>query len=114
MTEKHDPEGHLFGDVGPSPASTEDGVSTDMDQHDSAKEQIQARAMEPPADESNVSEGEVLVDYKQTDYRGFLFVVHDNHGLMLLQCTRKKQKGNHYQVPGGHVDEHEFLEAGMS
>ena len=55
----------------------------------------------------------VLVDYSRTDYRGFLFVVHDIHGLMLLHCTRKKSKGPHFQVPGGHVDEPEFVEAGM-
>jgi 8-oxo-dGTP pyrophosphatase MutT (NUDIX family) len=55
---------------------------------------------------------EVLVDYRNIDYRGFLFVVHDIHGLMLLRCTRKKSKGPHWQVPGGHVDEAEFLAAG--
>lgn len=59
-----------------------------------------------------VKNGEVLVDYKKTDYKGFLFVVHDDHGLMLLRCTRKKSKGPHWQVPGGHVDEPEFIEAG--
>jgi hypothetical protein len=56
--------------------------------------------------------GEVLVDYRGVDYRGFLFVVHDIHGLMLLRCTRKKNKGPHWQVPGGHIDEPEFLAAG--
>jgi 8-oxo-dGTP pyrophosphatase MutT (NUDIX family) len=55
---------------------------------------------------------EVLVEYRSVDYRGFLFVVHDVHGLMLLRCTRKKSKGPHWQVPGGHVDEPEFLAAG--
>lgn len=57
--------------------------------------------------------GEVLVEYRSVDYRGFLFVVHDVHGLLLLRCTRKKSKGPHWQVPGGHVDEAEFLAAGM-
>lgn len=56
--------------------------------------------------------GNVLVDYKQQDYRGFIFVVHEEHGMVLLKCTRKKNKGPHFQVPGGHVDEPEFLEAG--
>ena len=64
-----------------------------------------------PVDKVNGS-GEVLVDYRNVDYRGFLFVVHDVHGLMLLRCTRKKSKGPHWQVPGGHVDEAEFIAAG--
>jgi len=54
---------------------------------------------------------QVLVDYKQNDYRGFAFVVHDTHGLLLLQCSRKKKKPVHYQIPGGHVDEPEFIGA---
>ena len=55
----------------------------------------------------------VLVDYKKNDYRGFLFVVHEEYGLMLLRCTRKKNKPPHWQLPGGHIDEEEFLRAGM-
>jgi hypothetical protein len=31
---------------------------------------------------------------------------------MLLHCPRKKKMGPHFQLPGGHVDEHEFLAAG--
>lgn len=50
-------------------------------------------------------------DYPRKDFRGFLFVVHETHGLLLLYCTRKKNKGPHFQLPGGHVDEEEFLEA---
>ena len=42
------------------------------------------------------------------DYRGFLFVVHPKHGLLLLHCTRKKRKPPHWQVPGGHIDEPEL------
>lgn len=53
----------------------------------------------------------MLVDYKNNDYRGFVFVVHENHGMMLLHCTRKRKKGPHFQLPGGHVDEHEFVSA---
>ena len=53
----------------------------------------------------------VLVDYKEADYRGFIFVVHENHGLLLLHCTRKPKKGPHYQLPGGHVDAAEFQAA---
>jgi 8-oxo-dGTP pyrophosphatase MutT (NUDIX family) len=40
-----------------------------------------------------------------------MFVVHDTHGMSLLHCTRKKKKPAHYQLPGGHVDEPEFLQA---
>jgi 8-oxo-dGTP pyrophosphatase MutT (NUDIX family) len=64
------------------------------------------------ADHHQGGTGQVLVDYQNVDYRGFLFVVHDIHGLMLLRCTRKKNKGPHWQVPGGHIDEPEFLAAG--
>ena len=63
------------------------------------------------ADES-VNNDEVLVDYRAKDYRGFVFLVHDEHGLVLLQCAHKKKKPPHWQLPGGHVDEKEFLEAG--
>jgi hypothetical protein len=38
--------------------------------------------------------GKVLVDYKQFDYRGFVFCLHDDYGLMLLHCTRKKRYVN--------------------
>jgi 8-oxo-dGTP pyrophosphatase MutT (NUDIX family) len=51
------------------------------------------------------------VDYKSVDYRGFVFVVHKTYGLVLLHCTRKKKKGPHFQLPGGHIDEPEFLAA---
>jgi hypothetical protein len=46
------------------------------------------------------------------DYRGFLFVTHETHGFMLLRCTRKKSKPPHWQLPGGHVDDEEFVKAG--
>ena len=55
-----------------------------------------------------------LVDYKACDYRAFIFVFHNEHGLMLLHCTRKKKKPPHWQLPGGHVDEPEFLQAGKA
>jgi len=51
-------------------------------------------------------------DYKLVDYRGFIFVVHEIYGLLLLYCTRKPKKGPHYQLPGGHVDGYEFEAAG--
>ena len=60
---------------------------------------------------SHSSSSAVLVDYKTTDWRGFLFVLHESHGLLLLYCSRKKSKGPHFQTPGGHVDAMEFLTA---
>eukprot|EP00978_Attheya_sp_CCMP212_P003803 scaffold8063_cov47-Attheya_sp.AAC.2 len=54
---------------------------------------------------------QVMVDFKNKDYRAFVFVVHAAHGMMLLECTRKQEKGTHFQLPGGHVDEHEFVAA---
>jgi 8-oxo-dGTP pyrophosphatase MutT (NUDIX family) len=67
-----------------------------------------------PASTDKPVEPPVEVDYKSVDYRGFIFVVHKIHGLMLLHCTRKKSKGPHFQLPGGHVDEFEFLVAAHS
>lgn len=61
-----------------------------------------------------IKEPGCLVDYVNNDYRGFIFVVHDSLGLLLLHCTRKKSKGPHFQIPGGHVDDLEFLQAGTS
>ncbi len=59
---------------------------------------------------------EVLVEnttfnFSKTDYRAFLFVFHEDFGLLLLHCTRKRKKGPHFQIPGGHVDEAEFIAA---
>jgi 8-oxo-dGTP pyrophosphatase MutT (NUDIX family) len=51
-------------------------------------------------------------DYKRVDYRGFVFAIHEAHGLLLLHCTRKPKKGPHYQLPGGHVDDYEFEKIG--
>jgi len=53
----------------------------------------------------------VAIDYKKEDYRTFVFAVHPEYGLALLYCTRKEEKGPHYQLPGGHIDESEFLNA---
>jgi hypothetical protein len=66
-----------------------------------------------PTDEPTVAAAKkVRVDYMAADYRGFLFVVHESYGMLLLHCTRKKRKPPHWQVPGGHIDEREFLQAG--
>lgn len=42
-------------------------------------------------------------------YRSFIFVLHVSYGILLLHCTRKVKKGFHYQIPGGHVDDDDFL-----
>mmetsp|Transcript_11272 Transcript_11272/g.17212 ORF Transcript_11272/g.17212 Transcript_11272/m.17212 type:complete len:321 (-) Transcript_11272:79-1041(-) len=50
-------------------------------------------------------------DYTTDDYRAFLFAQHPIHGLLLLYCSRKKNKPPHFQAPGGHVDKEDFNEA---
>lgn len=50
------------------------------------------------------------IDYKRNDYRSFIFIIHEDHGLLLLHCTRKKSKPPHWQLPGGHTDDFEFEE----
>ena len=52
------------------------------------------------------------VDYKNHDYKSFIFVLHEEYGLLLLHCTRKKKKPPHWQLPGGHVDENDFMVTG--
>lgn len=44
----------------------------------------------------------------KTDYRAFCVLLHPRYGILLLHCTRKSNKGPHYQLPGGHVDKDEF------
>ena len=46
------------------------------------------------------------------DYKAFILPIHPQHGILLLYCTRKKSKGSHHQLPGGHVDKEDFDEAG--
>lgn len=67
-----------------------------------------------PQDAANAGPVVLVQDYKTADYRGFVFCVHEKHGLLLLHCTRKAKKGPHYQLPGGHVDAPEFLAAAAS
>ena len=57
-------------------------------------------------DATNSTAPECLVDYVNHDWRSFLFVVHDRHGLMLLQ------KGSHWKLPGGPMDADDFGRAG--
>ena len=49
-------------------------------------------------------------DYIKDDYRAFIFATHPKYGLLLLYCDRKKKKPPHFQAPGGHVDEANFLQ----
>jgi hypothetical protein len=60
----------------------------------------------PFGDESNV----LSTPVKNHDYRGFCFMIHPKHGILLLQCSKlKKNKPSpHFQVPGGHIDNFEF------
>ena len=69
--------------------------------------------VEQEQDQSMVGDGTILVDYKAKDYRSFCFCIHPAYGLLLLHCTRKKNKLPHYQLPGGHIDEPEFADAGQ-
>lgn len=46
------------------------------------------------------------------DYKAFIIPLHPQHGVLLLYCTRKKGKGSHHQLPGGHVDKEDFDDAG--
>jgi len=54
------------------------------------------------------------INYNDKEYRSFIFSIHPEHGLLLLHCTRKRKKGDHFQLPGGHVDEPELLAAANS
>lgn len=49
-------------------------------------------------------------DYMKDDYRAFVFATHPKYGFLLLYCDRKKNKPPHFQAPGGHVDEADFLQ----
>ena len=66
---------------------------------------------EQVAGDNNNTRIMTMMDLMQADYRGFLFCVHAEHGYLLLHCTRKKKKPSHFQLPGGHIDAHEFQEA---
>ena len=67
-------------------------------------------AAQPPSSSSGIMAAEFLKD----DYRSFIFATHPVYGILLLRCTRKKNKGPHFQVPGGHVDNEDFEDAAMS
>ena len=64
-------------------------------------------AARPPSSSSGIMTAEFLKD----DYRAFIFAIHPLHGILLLHCTRKKNKGPHCQAPGGHIDKEDFDDA---
>ena len=45
------------------------------------------------------------------DYRAFVFALHPAYGMVLLHCSRKRRKPPHFQCPGGHVDQADFVQA---
>jgi len=51
------------------------------------------------------------LDFAKADHHGFVMAIHPEHGYALLHCARKKKKLNHFQLPGGHVDDFEFKDA---
>lgn len=53
----------------------------------------------------------IHVDFQKYSYRSFIFVVHEQHGLMMLHCTPKESKNIDYQLPGGCIDQTEFQAA---
>mmetsp|Transcript_8784 Transcript_8784/g.23717 ORF Transcript_8784/g.23717 Transcript_8784/m.23717 type:complete len:248 (-) Transcript_8784:805-1548(-) len=67
-----------------------------------------ATSNDTPTNEANKATQESQPFWKEHDFRGFAFVHHREHGLLLLKCTRKLTKPVHYQLPGGHVDDFEF------
>ena len=43
--------------------------------------------------------------------RAVVIPIHSIHGILLLHCTRKRKKGPHYQLPGGHMDDADLTSA---
>ena len=64
-------------------------------------------AAQPPTSSLGIMATEFLKD----DYRAFIFATHPLYGILLLRCTRKKNKGPHFQAPGGHIDKEDFDDA---
>jgi len=60
---------------------------------------------------SSTSYNEYYRNTGDEEYRGFVFPVHKEHGMLLLHSTRKRKKGPHFQLPGGRLDEPEFATA---
>ena len=53
----------------------------------------------------------MAAEFLKDDYRAFIFAMHPLYGILLLRCTRKKNKGPHFQAPGGHIDKEDFERA---
>lgn len=49
--------------------------------------------------------------FVNSSYKAFVFATHPKHGMLLLFCTKKKIKGDHFQLPGGGINESEFQHA---
>jgi len=49
--------------------------------------------------------------FVNSSYKAFVFATHPNYGMILLFCTKKKIKGDHFQLPGGSINESEFKNA---
>ena len=64
-------------------------------------------APQPPSSSS----GNMAEEFLKDDYRAFIFATHPLYGILLLRCTRKKNKGPHFQAPGGHIDKEDFEDA---
>jgi len=92
---------HGFGCRGVSPTP----LDTPVSQNETRKEVAES------VDEDATKEETTDFDYKQADYRAFMFCIHEDFGIVLLHCTRKRKKGHHFQLPGGHVDVAEFISA---
>jgi 8-oxo-dGTP pyrophosphatase MutT (NUDIX family) len=58
--------------------------------------------------QNNLKMSDLYYDYSKDEYRAFIFAQHPIHGLLLLYCSRKKNKPPHFQAPGGHVDKEDF------
>eukprot|EP01134_Creolimax_fragrantissima_P003263 CFRG3263T1 len=62
------------------------------------------------------AEPETKKDMEECEYRdarGFAFIWHVKHGMLLLRAF-KKRKGMHYQIPGGNVDRADWGGSGTS
>jgi hypothetical protein len=63
------------------------------------------------AQPNSSSSGIMTAEFLKDDYRAFIFATHPLYGILLLRCTRKKNKGPHFQAPGGHIDKEDFERA---
>jgi 8-oxo-dGTP pyrophosphatase MutT (NUDIX family) len=64
-----------------------------------------------PTDKFRPSDGICRVDYQNTQYEGYVFLVHRTRGLILLQYRVGDGDVTKAHVPGGSIQENEFLRA---